>query len=90
MCPNAVIPMRIFSIVHRRRIAQAKRYELSKIIKICFSKSEIKVDGDLQFFKNQGPGTITGNYVDGNLQSKENNPRPTISGNTVKGDLEDE
>lgn len=48
------------------------------------------IDGDLQFFKNQGLGTITGNYVEGNLQSKENNPRPTISGNTVKGDLEDE
>jgi len=44
MCPNAVIPMSIFSIVHRRLIAQAKRYELSKIIKICFSKSEIKVN----------------------------------------------
>lgn len=46
------------------------------------------IDGDLQFFKNQGAGVITGNQVGGNLQSKENNPQPTISGNSIDGDLE--
>ena len=46
------------------------------------------IDGDLQFFKNQGAGTITGNQVGSNLQSKENNPQPTIFGNIVEGALE--
>jgi uncharacterized protein with beta-barrel porin domain len=52
--------------------------------------SRTKVNGDVQFFENDGAIVVSNNRIGGNLQCKENDPDPTGGGNVVKGNAEDQ
>jgi hypothetical protein len=43
-----------------------------------------RVNGNVQFFKNNSGAEISGNVIKGNLQCKENVPPPVQSGNTAQ------